>query len=363
VRAKALALSTAPMFTPDQYELLDFGDGRRLERFGNVTLDRPCPAAEHVLPADPAAWDKADARFDRTDADEGVWTFRRELPERWTISHGPLMLDVRPTAFGQVGLFPEQAENWDWIAAQLHRRAGMAGMPPVTPLPLGEAPTSGYPGVRAPRASASLPEGDKDLTPAPPDSLSEPLGVLNLFAYTGASTLAAAAGGAKVTHVDAARNMVAWARRNAASSDLAGAPIRWLVEDAAKFVRREIRRGNHYDAVILDPPSYGHGPHGEVWRLSQRLGRLLELCGRLTAPRRQFMLLTCHTPGFTPSRLRELMAETIGQSGRITAGPLVLRTADGRELPSGAVVRWEDPGLGSSASGLGTRTQDPRPKT
>jgi 23S rRNA (cytosine1962-C5)-methyltransferase len=280
------------MFTSDQYELLDFGRGRRLERFGDVTLDRPCPAAEHVPPADPAAWEKADARFDRTDADEGTWTFRRELPRHWTIAHGPLRLEVRPTALGQVGLFPEQAGNWDWIAEQLREARGQ---------------------VR----------------------------VLNLFAYTGASTLAAAAAGAEVTHVDAARNMVAWARRNAASSGLAGAPIRWLVEDVAKFVRREIRRGNRYHAVILDPPSYGHGPHGEVWRLAQHLARLLELCGRLTGPQRQFMLLTCHTPGFSASRLRELVVEALGQSGRITAGPLVLRTADGRELPSGAMLRWE----------------------
>jgi 23S rRNA (cytosine1962-C5)-methyltransferase len=292
------------MLTSDQYELLDFGHGRRLERFGDVTLDRPCPAAEHIRPADPAAWEKADARFDRTDADEGTWTFRRELPQRWTIAHGPLVLEVRPTAFGQVGLFPEQAGNWDWIAEQVREARGQ---------------------VR----------------------------VLNLFAYTGASTLAAAAAGAEVTHVDAARNMVAWARRNAAASGLAGAPIRWLVEDAAKLVRRELRRGNRYDAVVLDPPSYGHGPHGEVWRLSQHLARLLELCGRLTGPQRQFMLLTCHTPGFSALRLRELLVEALGQSGRITAGPLVLRTADGRELPSGAMLRWEPTVPSPSGRGQG----------
>jgi 23S rRNA (cytosine1962-C5)-methyltransferase len=302
------------MFIPDQYELLDFGGGRRLERFGDVTLDRPCPLAEHVRPADPAAWEKADARFDRTDADEGTWTFRRELPRRWTIAHGPLVLEVRPTAFGQVGLFPEQAENWDWIAGELSQ--SRAPCEAGAPCRAGSGEHGTGPSARRFR-------------------------VLNLFAYTGASTLAAAAAGAEVTHVDAARNMVAWARRNAASSGLAGATVRWLVEDAAKFVRRELRRGNRYDAVILDPPSYGHGPHGEVWRLSQHLARLLELCGRLTGPERQFMLLTCHTPGFSALRLRELLVEALGQSGRITAGPLVLRTADGRELPSGAMLRWE----------------------
>ena len=298
------------MLKSDQYELLDFGGGRRLERFGDVTLDRPCPTAEHIRPADPAAWEKADARFDRTAADEGTWTSHRELPQRWTIAHSPLVLEVRPTAFGQVGLFPEQAQNWDWIAGQV-------------------------------RKAPPLQWGGCSVAQSPGPVLSPPLRVLNLFAYTGASTLAAAAAGAEVTHVDAARNMVAWARRNAASSGLAGAPVRWLVEDAAKFVRRELRRGNRYDAVILDPPSYGHGPHGEVWRLSQHLARLLELCGRLTGPERQFMLLTCHTPGFSASRLRELAVEALGESGRITTGPLVLRTGDGRELPSGAMVRWE----------------------
>jgi 23S rRNA (cytosine1962-C5)-methyltransferase len=274
------------------YRLLDFGGGRRLERVGEVLLDRPCPAAEDTRPADPAAWHEADARFDRTAADEGAWTFRRELPERWAIAHGPLVLQIRPMAQGQVGLFPEQAENWDWIAERV-------------------------------RAAGGRPR------------------VLNLFAYTGASTLAAAAAGAEVTHVDAARNMVAWARQNAAASGLAEAPIRWLVEDAAKFVRRELHRGQRYDAVILDPPSYGHGPHGEVWRLAQHLARLLESCGRLTGPQPRFMLLTCHTPGFTAARLRDLTIAALGEAGRMTAAPLVLRTADGRELPSGAMLRWE----------------------
>jgi 23S rRNA (cytosine1962-C5)-methyltransferase len=192
-----------------------------------------------------------------------------------------------------VGVFPEQAENWDWIAGQC---------------------------VDSPA----------------------PLRVLDLFACTGGSTLAAAAAGAEVAHVDAARNMVAWARRNAAASGLAEAPIRWIVDDATKFVERELRREKDYNAVILDPPSYGHGPHGEAWRLQQDLAGLVEMCGRLTGPRRQFMLLSCHTPGFSPSRLGELLAEALGPAGRITVGPLVLRSVDGRELPSGAVAKWDD---------------------
>jgi len=281
------------MFTPDQYQLLDFGRVRRLERFGPVILDRPCPAVEHAAQSDPAAWATADARFDRGGGEEGQWTLHRELPERWTIAHGSLRLELKRTPQGQVGMFPEQAENWDWIAQQVSRGT--------------------------------------------------PLSVLNLFAYTGGSTLAAAGAGAEVAHVDAARNMVAWARRNAELSGMAESPIRWIADDATKFVKRQLRRGNGYDAVILDPPSYGHGARGEVWRLSLHLGRLLGLCGQLTAGRRRFMLLTCHTPGFGPARLRQMMVEALGESdpGEVSAGPLAIRSADGRELPSGTVVRWQ----------------------
>jgi 23S rRNA (cytosine1962-C5)-methyltransferase len=285
------------MLAPDQYQLLDFGDGRRLERFGPLTLDRPCPAAENFARADPAAWQQADARFERSDADQGQWTCRRTLPEQWTIADGRLVLELKRTVFGHLGLFPEQADNWQWIGEQL-----------------------------GPSESQS---------PAP-------LRVLNLFAYTGGSTLAAAAAGAEVVHVDAALNLIAWARRNAALSGLAAAPVRWIAEDAMKFVKRELRRGQRYDAVILDPPSYGHGTHGEVWRLTRHLPQLLELCGQLTRPRRRFLLLTCHTPGFEPARLERMTAAALGRGGggALDARPLVIRAVTGRELPSGAVVRW-----------------------
>ena len=287
------------MFTTDQYELLDFGDGRRLERFGDVTLDRPCPAAEGMVRADPAVWQRADARFDRGDGQEGQWTCRRPLPETWTIAHGPLVLELKRTVFGHLGVFPEHAANWQWIAEQLGQ--------------------------------------------------SQSLRVLNLFAYTGGSTLAAAVAGAEVAHVDAAKNIVAWARRNAACSGLADAPIRWIAEDAVKFVKRELRRGNRYDAVILDPPSYGHGAHGEVWRLASHLPRLLELCAQLTDPQRRFMLLTCHTPEFDAGRLARLMADALDSTAEhggcygIETQPLTIRAATGRELPSGVAVPVPSP--------------------
>jgi len=285
------------MFAPDQYELIDFGDGRRLERFAGLRLDRPCPAVEDVARADPEAWAEVDARFQRSDGEEGRWSYRDELPECWSITHGPITLELKRTVFGHLGVFPEQAANWDWITERL---------------------------AQSPR----------------------PVKVLNLFAYTGGSTLAAAACGTEVVHVDAARNTIARARRNAELSGMAEKPIRWIAEDAMKFVKRELKRGNRYDAVILDPPSYGHGPRGEVWRLSKHLPRLLRLCGELTAGRRRFMLLTCHTPGYDPPRLKEMMADALEEAepGSIAAGELTIRAATGHELPGGVVVRWESRG-------------------
>jgi 23S rRNA (cytosine1962-C5)-methyltransferase len=285
------------MFTLDQYKLLDFGNGRRLERFGEITLDRPCPAAEHSVQADPAAWQMDDARFE-SDEQEGRWICRRELPERWCVAHGTLRFELKRTPFGHIGLFPEQGENWDWINQQ----------------------------CRLPASRGSV---DK-------------LNILNLFAYTGGSTLAAAAAGAEVVHVDAAKNIVDWARRNAELSGLADAPIHWITEDAVKFVKREIKRGNKYDALILDPPSYGHGRRGEVWRLSKHLPRLLNMCAELTAGQCQFVLLTCHTPGYESERLTDMLRETMPdtQSGAIAAKTMTLRSVAGRELPSGSVVRW-----------------------
>lgn len=279
-----------------QHQLLDFGNGRRLENFGELRLDRPCPAVEGVPCGEPGLWASADARFERAGDDQGRWLVRRDdLPERWTTTLDGLSFELKRTEFGHLGLFPEQQENWRWIADRL-RAAGA------------------------------------------------PLRVLNLFAYTGGSTLAAARAGAEVTHVDAARNVVAWARCNAELSGLAAAPIRWIAEDAQKFVRRELQRGNRYDAVILDPPSYGHGPHGEVWRLSQHLPRLLAGCLTLTANRPRFLLLTCHTPGYAPERLATMIKEAAGgvSPGRIDARAVFLRTASGRALPSGVAAYVEE---------------------
>jgi 23S rRNA (cytosine1962-C5)-methyltransferase len=284
------------------YELVDFGDGRKLERFAGVVLNRPCIAAEGVAKARPELWGAATARFRGPRTGNGSWapSPKQWLPAEWHFVHDGaasfrLQLDALPS--GQVGVFPEQRENWDWIARQAAK-----------PQAVERAPTR----------------------------------VLNLFAYTGGSTLAAAAGGAEVVHIDAARNMVERAKENAALSGLADRPIRWIAEDAMKFCQRELKRGNRYNAVILDPPTYGHGPKGEPWKIGEHLLPLLKLCGALTAESRAFVLVTCHSPGIGPAELAAYLAEGIfGHCGRPpAAGELFLETSDGRRLPSGVFALW-----------------------
>jgi 23S rRNA (cytosine1962-C5)-methyltransferase len=288
----------ATVFSPDQYELLDFGRGRRLERFGPIVVDRPCPAVENLPQEQPILWKQAHARYDRLSGCKGQWTLLTpNLPERWIIRHEPFQLELKRSEFGQVGVFPEHAQPWDWIAQ---------------------------------RTAETVRQGERPK-------------LLHLFAYTGGGTLAAAAAGAEVVHVDAAKNVVAWAKQNAELSGLADRPIRWIVEDVRKYCKRAVRRGEQFEAVILDPPTYGHGAHGEVWRLARDLPGLLEWCAALTAQKRRWILLTCHTPGFGPKRLRQLAARYFGDPGtdRLTTGRLLLLTRTGRALPSGLFVRWQ----------------------
>lgn len=278
------------MLSADQYQLLDFGEGRKLERFGGVVLDRPSPAADGRAKRSPEIWGTANACYERTSGDRGVWSVRGELPQPWSIAAQTFHLDLKLTEFGHLGVFPEQAANWKWLAEQVRAAGGKAK-------------------------------------------------VLNLFAYTGASTLACAAAGADVVHIDAAQNTVNWARGNAEQSGLSQAPIRWIAEDALKFVSRELKRGQRYDAVILDPPSYGHGPKGEVWKLADHLPELLQACAELTAGRLRFLLLTCHTPGVGPDELCEMLRDCFGSEADLDAGEMNLVAADGRQLNSGAFAR------------------------
>jgi len=283
------------------YELLDFGKGRKLERFGPWILDRPAPGVDELV-AQPALWKNAIARYEANRVASGSWSPAvKRWPERscefavqWD-NQQRFILQLAPLPSGQVGVFPEQLANWRWISQQV-----------------GKSSARGT------------------------------LRVLNLFAYTGGSTLAAAASGAEVTHVDAAKSVVARARVNAELSGLEVAPIRWIVEDSLKFCQREVRRGNHYDAVILDPPSYGHGPKGESWSIQRDLLSLLELCGKLTSSGRAFALCTCHTPSIAPADLSAYVSQgLVGHCGQPPqTGKLFLATAEGRKLSSGVFARW-----------------------
>ena len=265
------------------YELLDAGDGARLERFGSRLVARPHPAAERGR-RNPGAWSRASLAFH---AGEGWSGPDAAIP--WDVTLAGLRLELRPTRTGQVGLFPEQAASWEWLRDQV--------------------------------ASGTA--------------------VLNLFAYTGAATLVAAAAGASVVHVDGSRPTVAWARRNAELSGLAERPIRWIVDDAAAFVARELRRGRRYDGVVLDPPSYGHGAGGRSWRFEDDLAPLLDQVAELVGRASGFVLLTAHTLGFWPDRLAEAVAVSFGAPlAGIERGPLTLTARSGATLDLGAFARW-----------------------
>ncbi len=303
------------MFESDEYELLDLGAGRKLERFGPYTIDRPSPAAATAKRGAAELWEQADARFERQAGQRGRWTFRRQIAATWPIQFGPMKLGLRFSDFGQVGIFAEQAANWDWIAAQV---------------------------------------GAND----------EPMRVLNLFGYTGASSLAAAAVGAEVTHVDAARNVVAWARRNAATSHMEQAPIRWIAEDALTFMRRELKRRRQYDAVILDPPAYGHGPKGQEWKLADQLGELLELCLELMGNGGRFLLLTAHSGELSGAEglLKAAITSAPGlqRRGKIMASDMFLHSTSGGKLHCGAVVRWTAPVADAESSPIADKSARPR---
>lgn len=280
------------------YELIDCAAGEKLERWGSYILRRPDPQAIWHTPRSPR-WDKADAVYRRSDSGGGRWV-KSAVPAAWQVGTGGLTFNIKLMNFKHTGIFPEQAANWDFIDRTI-RNAG------------------------------------------------RPVSVLNLFAYTGAATLAAARAGAAVCHVDAARGMVAWAKENAAASGLSGKPIRWIVDDCRKFVEREIRRGKRYDAIIMDPPSYGRGPTGEVWKLEDSLWDFLTLCREVLSDKPLFVLISSYTTGLSPSVLTYL-SETVfsarfgGSSESQELGLPV--TESGLVLPCGAACRWVGKGDG-----------------
>ena len=297
------------MASGGDYELIDAGDGRRLERFGAIVLDRPCPPAADRPRRDPGAWANAAARFDR--ALEGAlthagWATRDGTPlEPWCIQDGGLTVELRLAASGQVGWFPEQAANRRWIADRVRALT--------------------LPGRRG--------------APGSPGAAEAPA-VLNLFAYTGGSTLAAVAAGARATHLDAARTAVAWARRNAELNGFAERPVRWIADDAETFARREHQRGRRYAGVVLDPPSYGHGAAGHDWRIERDLPGLLAHCAAVLEPwRGSFIVLTAHSGPVDADLLGQWLTKAAGP-GELTVVPLAIRSTSGIDLALGACARW-----------------------
>ena len=275
------------------FEVLDTGDGEKLERWGDVILRRPDP--QTIWPkADPALWRQAQAWYHRSDKGGGEWEFFSRLPEKWVIAHEALRFYVRPTGFKHTGLFPEQAANWVWMAEKLRQ------------------------------------SGRKDLR------------VLNLFGYTGGATLACAQAGAHVTHVDAAKGMVQWAKENRELSQLPETSCRWIVEDALRFVQREIRRGNSYDGILMDPPSYGRGPSGEVWKLENELYGLIDTCAQVLSPEPLFFQVNSYTTGFQASVLSNNNEKCVVSrfGGQVDSQELCLPVSTGGVLPCGATGRW-----------------------
>lgn len=286
------------MFVSDRwqdYELMDTGDGERLERWGRFVLRRPDPQVIWPASLGQKTWNEIHGHYSRSSSGGGRWDFLKELPERWSISYHSLKFYVRPTGFKHTGLFPEQAVNWDWLAKLIKTR-------------------------------------------------NSPVRVLNLFSYTGGATLAAASAGAEVCHVDAAKGMVTWARENATLSALAERPIRWIVDDTVKFVNREKRRGRLYHGIIMDPPSFGRGPNGEIWKIEDELYGLTKLCSELLAENPLFFLINSYTTGLAPGVLNNILGLTVGRkrTGKITSAEVGLPiTASKLVLPCGASGRWE----------------------
>ena len=276
------------------YELIDCSGGEKLERWGDHLLVRPDPQAIWATPRTRREWRKPDARYARSSTGGGQWEVKN-VPDRWTVDYGELTFNIKPMNFKHTGLFPEQAANWDFAMERI-RSAG------------------------------------------------RPISVLNLFAYTGGATVACAAAGASVCHVDAAKGMVAWAKENAKSSGLEDKPIRWIVDDCAKFVEREIRRGRKYDAIIMDPPSYGRGPSGEVWRLEENLWPFVELVSGVLSDDPLFVIINSYTTGLAPSVLTYILESLVSKryGGHTESDELGLPVTDsGLALPCGATGRWQ----------------------
>ena len=279
-----------------EYKIIDMANGQKLEKWGNIILSRPDPQIVWTHKSFPDEWEKADAVYSRSNTGGGNWDFKRKLPANWKIKYKDLTFNIKPMGFKHTGLFPEQAVNWDWMREKIK-------------------------------------------------SAKREIKVLNLFAYTGGATVACLAEGASVCHVDSSKGMVTWAKENVASSGLADKKVRFLIDDVVKFVNREIRRGNKYDAIIMDPPSYGRGANGEVWQFENNIYDLVELCNKVLSDKPLFFLINSYTTGISSTVLSNILSLTIEKKhkGKIEAGEIGLPMENSKLiLPCGIYGRWEE---------------------
>ena len=276
------------------YEILDMANGEKLEKWKDVILVRPDPQIIWKSKSFPERWKNANARYIRSSTGGGNWDFNKKVPANWQVKYKELIFNIKPMGFKHTGLFPEQAVNWDWMINKIK-------------------------------------------------SEKREIKVLNLFAYTGGATVACASAGASVCHVDSSKGMTTWAKENIASSGLAERPVRYIIDDVVKFVSREIRRGNKYDAIIMDPPSYGRGTNGEVWKFEENISDLVELCTKVLSDRPLFFLINSYTTGISSTVLENILRLNIKAKGKLSSGELGLPMKDSNlVLPCGIFSRWEE---------------------
>ena len=280
-----------------EYEILDMADGNKLERWGEYFLIRPDPQIIWKEKTFPNKWKSANATYHRSKTGGGSWSYQKELPDAWQVHYKNLTFNIKPMGFKHTGLFPEQAVNWDWMIEKIQNTI---------------------------------------------KTQKREIKVLNLFAYTGGATVACSFAGASVCHVDSSKGMCAWAKENIASSDLSQRPVRFIVDDVIKFVQREIRRGNKYDAIIMDPPSYGRGAGGEVWQFEENIADLVSLCQQVLSDNPIFFLINSYTTGISSTVLANILRLNIKKQGKISCGEVGLPMKDSMLiLPCGIYARWE----------------------
>ena len=275
------------------YEILDMANGEKLERWGNVVLIRPDPQIIWKNKSFPEKWNKANARYNRSSSGGGAWKYNSKVPENWQIKYKDLVFNIKPMGFKHTGLFPEQAVNWDWMISKIQ-------------------------------------------------NAKREIKVLNLFAYTGGATVACSYAGASVCHVDSSKGMTTWGKENIGASGLKDRPVRFIVDDVVKFVNREIRRGNKYDGIIMDPPSYGRGTNGEVWKFEDNISDLVELCSKVLSDKPLFFLINSYTTGISSTVLENILRLNIKKDGKFSHGEIGLPMTNSKLiLPCGIYGKWE----------------------